>query len=345
MQAKTLGQLAEHVGGTVFGDTNIEISSAATLGQAGSGAISFLSNVKYINQLETTKASAVIVNKKAKSSASLLIAEDPYFAFRQIVVLLYGQRKHKKTGLSEKASISSSAKIGKDCHIADFTTISDNVKIGDRCVIYPGVFVGEETVIGDDCILYANVVIYDRCTIGNRVSIHANATVGEDGFGYATHNYEHHKIPHIGTVIIEDDVEIGSGCGIERGTINETIIGKGSKLGDMVAIGHGTKVGPHCLFVAQVGISGSTTIGHHCVAGGQVGIAGHLNIGDGVMVGGQSGITNNIKDGEILLGTPAIDATRAKRSWMILPKLPQMRTDINKLKKRIAELEAEQKSK
>jgi UDP-3-O-[3-hydroxymyristoyl] glucosamine N-acyltransferase len=336
---KTLGELAKHVGGEVVGEPAIKIKAASTLEQAGEGDITFLANRKYVNMLETTGASAVVVGHKVKSSAALLIAQDPYFAFREIVVLLHGYRKHKKTGVSKKASIAPLAKIGRDCDIADFVTISDNVKIGDRCVLYPGVFVGEDTQIGDDCILYPNVVIYNNCVIGNRVIIQANATVGEDGYGFATHNGQHYKIPHIGRAVIEDDAEIGSGCGIERGTLDDTVIGKGAKLGDLVAIGHGTKVGPYCLLVAQVGISGSTTLGHHCVVGGQTGIAGHITIGNQVMIGAQAGVTKNIEDGAIILGAPAIDAGKAKRAYTLIAELPTMNKDIRKLQKKLEELE------
>ncbi|MHC4395407.1 MAG: UDP-3-O-(3-hydroxymyristoyl)glucosamine N-acyltransferase [Planctomycetota bacterium] len=339
MPAKTLGELAEHVGGKVCGDAGIIIKSASTLKQAGPGDISFLSNHKYVNLLQTTKAGAVVVGKETEASAALLIADDPYYAFRQIVVLLYGHREHKKAGISSKASIAKTAVLGKDCHIDDFVTVSDNVKIGDRCVFYPGVFVGSETEIGDDCILYSNVVVYDNCRLGNKVIIQANATIGEDGYGFATHEGEHHKIPHIGTTIIEDDVEIGAGCGIERGTLDETIIGKGSKLGDLVAIGHGTKVGPYSLLVAQVGIAGSTTLGHHCVVGGQAGIVGHINIGNMVKIGAQSGVINDVPDGKVIFGAPAIDANKAKRAYSLIESLPQIRQSIRRLEKRLEELE------
>jgi len=339
MQSKTLGQLADFVGGKVSGDANIIIKSAATLEKAGDGDISFLSNRKYVNMVETTKASAVIVSKECKSQASLLIAEDPYFALMQIVVLLHGHREHPVVGISQKASVSETARVGKDCQINDFVVVSDNCKIGDRCVLYPGVFVGQGTEIGDDCILYPNTVVYDKCKIGNRVIIQANTTVGEDGFGFATHNGQHHKIPQIGIVIIEDDVEIGSGCEIERGALDETIIGKGCKIGDMVAIGHGAKVGPYCLLVPKVGIAGSTTLGHHCIVGGQVGIAGHIKIGNCVMIGAQSGVNNNIEDGKIVLGSPAIEAGKAKRVYAVMPHLPEMKQKIRKLEKKMEKIE------
>ena len=337
MQNKTLAELAEHVGGKIIGDPNIEITAATTLDCAGPGDITFLSNIKYTNQVQTTKASAVITSEEAKSSAALLIADDPYFAFREIVVLLHGHRKHPQTGISKKASIAKTAKIGSDCQIADFVTISENASIGDRCVFYPGVFVGPETQIGDDCILYPNAVVYDKCKIGSRVIIQANATVGEDGYGFATHKGQHHKIPHVGSVILEDDVEIGSGCGIERGTLDDTIIGKGAKLGDLVAIGHGTKVGAGCLLVAQVGVAGSTTLGNYCVLGGQVGVAGHIKIGNQVRIAAQSGVGNDVEDGKEIFGSPAIDANKAKRAYLLIQHLPEMRKAIRKLEKSLME--------
>lgn len=338
-QAKTLGELAEYVGGRVVGDSNVVINSASTLGRAGEGEISFLANTKYEKQIQTTKASAVIVGKETPNvSVPLLIAEDPYYAFMQIMVLLHGYRKHKKTGISPRAIISDSAKIGADCHINDFATISDDAKIGSGCVIYPGVFIGQGTHLGNDCIIYPNVVIYEGCKIGNRVIINANSVIGDDGFGYATHKGMHHKMPQIGAVVIEDDVEIGACCGIERGTLGDTIIGQGSKLGDLVAIGHGTKIGTHCLVVAQVGIAGSTTLGHHCVVGGQVGIVGHINIGNNVTIGAQAGVINSIPDGKVVVGAPAIEADQGKRAYSMIQHLPEMRQSIRNLENQIEQI-------
>jgi UDP-3-O-[3-hydroxymyristoyl] glucosamine N-acyltransferase len=339
METKTLGELAQYVGGRVRGDANVKIRSAATLGRAGEGDISFLTNEKYEKQLLTTKASAVIVGKDTiAASAPLLVAEDPYYAFMQIMVLLHGHRRHKKVGISPKAVISDSAKVGSGCHIHEFATIADGAKVGDGCVIYPCVYIGENVQIGNDCILYPNAVIYESCRIGNRVIINSNATVGEDGFGFASHNGVHHKIPQIGCVVIEDDVEIGAGCGIERGTLNDTIIGQGSKLGDLVAIGHGTKVGPHCLLVAQVGIAGSTTLGHHCIVGGQAGIVGHITIGNNVAIGAQAGVINSVADGKVVLGAPAIDANQGKRAYGMIQYLPEMRQSIRDLQTQIERL-------
>ena len=325
MQERTLGELAEYVSGRVCGDPNVMIKSASTLGRADVGDISFLTNRKYEKQLRTTKASAVIVGKETPAaSVPLLIADDPYYAFMQVMVLLHGHRKHKKVGISPKASISDTAKIGVDCHIHDFATIADDARIKDGCIIYPGVYIGRDVQIGNDSIIYPNVAVYDGCKIGNRVIINANSTIGEDGFSYATYKGVHHKIPQTGTVILEDDVEIGTCCGIQRGTLSDTIIGQGSKLGDMVTIGHGTRIGPHCLLVAQVGIAGSTNIGHNCTIGGQVGIVGHINIGNNVTIAAQAGVINNIPDNQVVLGAPAIEANMGRRAYSMIQYLPEM---------------------
>jgi len=182
------------------------------------------------------------------------------------------------------------------------------------------------------------VAIYDGCKIGNRVIINANTTIGEDGFGYASHKGLHHKIPQIGTVIIEDDVEIGVCCGIERGTLGDTIIGQGSKLGDLIAIGHGTKIGAHCLLIAQVGVAGSTTLGHHCIIGGQVGIVGHITIGNNVTIAAKAGVINNIPDGKVVLGAPAIEAGQGRRAYGMIQHLPEMRQNIRNLQSQIGQL-------
>jgi UDP-3-O-[3-hydroxymyristoyl] glucosamine N-acyltransferase len=256
----------------------------------------------------------------------------------QIMVLLHGHRKHKKVGVSPHASISDSAKVGADCHIHDFATIADDAKIGDGCIIYPCAYIGAGVQIGNDTIIYSNVTIYDGCKIGNRVIINANSTIGEDGFGYASHDGAHHKIPQLGSVVIEDDVEIGTSCGIERGTLGDTVIGQGSKLGDLVTIGHGTRIGPHCLLVAQVGIAGSTSLGHHCIIGGQVGIVGHINIGNNVTIAAQAGVINDIPDGQTVLGAPAIEVSQGKRAYGAIQYLPEMRQNIRNLQMQIGQL-------
>ncbi|HOL30614.1 MAG TPA: UDP-3-O-(3-hydroxymyristoyl)glucosamine N-acyltransferase [Anaerohalosphaeraceae bacterium] len=344
MSPKTIQEIAEHVGGRVIGQGDVLISSAATLDNAGPGQITFLSNPKYTSRVKTTQAAGILVSKQVETDASQILVEDPYYAFMQAVVLLHGHRRHPQTGISEQASIASSAHIGSNCNIHAFAVICENAVIGNNCQIYSGVFIGPNAVIGNDCVLYPNAVIYDGCRLGNRVIVQSNASIGQDGFGFATHKGQHHKIPQIGIVILEDDVEIGSGCVVERGTLDDTVIGKGSKLGDLVAIGHGTKIGPHCLLVPQAGVAGSAELGHHCVLGGQVGVVGHIKVGNMVKIGAKAGVINDVPDGATLVGTPAIDANTAKRAYALIETLPQMRQKLRQLEKQIEGLTGGPKS-
>src|SRR4051812_28487689 len=234
----TLGELAKRIGAEVGGDASLRVESCATLEDAVAGQVSFLSNPKYAGLIETTKASAVIVGPHVKSGhVALLKAKDPYYAFAQAVVTLHGHRVHPHSGIHPKAHVDPTATVG------------------EGTVIYPGCFVGPRAKVGRDCILYPNAVVYDDCVLGDRVTLHAGCVIGVDGFGYATHRGEHHKIPQTGIVVLEDDVELGANCTIQRATLGSTVIGKGSKFGDLVDIGHGTKIGAHALFVGLVGIA------------------------------------------------------------------------------------------
>jgi UDP-3-O-[3-hydroxymyristoyl] glucosamine N-acyltransferase len=340
MQGFTLASLAEDVGGSVVGDGGIIIHSAAPMGTAGEGDITFLSNRKYRNFLLETTASAVIVSKQEKTSAKAqIIADDPYYAFCRILEKIFGHRQHRPAGISDNAVIAESAKIGNDCVIYDYVVIEEDAQIGDNVVIYPGVFIGKGTKVGSDCIFYPNSAIFEDCTIGSRVIIQANASVGQDGFGFATYAGEHHKIPHIKSVILEDDVEIGANASIERGSLQDTVIGSGAKIGDSVVIGHGAKIGRGCLLVPQVGIAGSAELGQYCVIGGQAAVVGHIKVGNMVMAAGQAAIINDIEDGKIVAGSPAIDGGLAKRAYSMIGTLPQMKRTIKELSKRIEELE------
>ena len=338
MQRKTVKDIAEHIGGRILGSDSVEISAASTLDSAGPGQITFLSNPKYASKVQATRAAAVLVSVPVTTSAVQIVTEDPYYAFMQVVVLLHGHREHPAVGISANAAIASSARIGQGTQVSAFVSIGDNAVIGQHCYLYPGVFVGPNVEIGDDCIIYPNAVIYDGCQIGRRVIIQSNASVGQDGFGFATHHGEHHKIPQIGRVVLEDDVEIGAGCAIERGTLEDTVIGKGSKIGDAVAIGHGARIGPHCLLVPQVGIAGSATLGHHCVLGGQAGVVGHIKIGNLVKIGAKAGVIGDVPDGATIVGTPAIDAGKARRAYSLIEYLPEMKKKIKDLERKVGKL-------
>jgi len=319
--ATTLKQLAERIGAELVGDGNVLVESASTLEDATAGQVSFLSNPKYEKQLETTNASAVIVGPGVSSSRlTLLKAKDPYYAFAQAVVMLHGYRKHPHEGVSPAAHIDPSATIG------------------EGTVVYPGVYVGPNTKIGRDCILYPNVVVYEGCVIGDRVILHANCTIGQDGYGFATHQGVHHKIPQIGNVVIEDDAEIGAGSTVDRAALGSTVVGKGSKLGALVTLGHNVKLGPHALVVAQCGVAGSTTFGHHVTMAGQVGVAGHLKVGDNVVIGAQAGIVNNVPDQSTMLGSPAMPISHARRVAAVFVQLPELSQRVKHLEQQVEEL-------
>ena len=317
----TLKQLADRIEAEPVGNVDLVIHSAHTLEEAGPGQVSFLANPKYLKQLETTRASAVIVAPQITSERlALLKAKDPYYAFSKAVVALHGFRKHPHEG------------------IHPHTHIDPTATVGEGCVFYPGVFVGPRARVGRDCVFFPNVVIYDDVVIGDRVTIHANACIGQDGFGYATHKGVHHKIPQVGNVIVEDDCEIGACCTIERAAMGSTVVGRGTKMGDAVTIGHGAKVGPHGLLVSQVGIAGSVTIGHHVTLAGQVGVAGHLTIGDNVVAAAQSGIIGSIPDQTAVMGFPAMPISQARRVFATLRNLPELQDRIRKLEGQVEEL-------
>jgi UDP-3-O-[3-hydroxymyristoyl] glucosamine N-acyltransferase len=316
-----LKELSDAIEAELIGDAEAAVHSASTLEDAGPGQVSFLSNPKYEKQLESTQATAVIVSPTITADrVTLLRAKDPYYAFARAIELLHGHRKHPHAGVSPAAHVDPTATIG------------------ENTIVYPGVYVGPHARIGRDCILYPNAVVYDYCVIGDRVIIHANATIGSDGYGFATHNGVHHKIPQVGYVILEDDVEIGPNTAVDRAALGSTVIGAGSKLGGLITIGHNVKLGPHALIVAQCGISGSVSIGHHATMAGQVGIAGHLKIGDNVTVGAQAGIINNVPDQSTLLGSPAMPISQARRVAVVFVQLPELSQRVKHLEQLVEEL-------
>lgn len=320
-----LSELAGKIEAELIGDGGIDVTAVASLESAAPGQVSFLANAKYIRQLETTGASAVIVGKNVRvDRVPLLVTRDPYLAFSKAIIALHGHRKHPFAGVHPKASVEPTAAVG------------------EGTVVYPGAYLGARCKVGRDCILYPNVVVYDDCIIGDRCIIHGGAVIGADGYGFATSEGVHHKIPQIGNVIIEDDVEIGPGVTISRAALESTVIGKGTKIDQQVVIGHNVKIGPHCLIVAQVAIAGSTTVGHHTTLAGQVGVAGHLKIGDKVTVGAQSGVMHDLEEPGIYAGTPAMPFAHARRVYSIFSELPDLQRRIKELEARVEELTAEE---
>lgn len=340
--AMTTAELAEKINATVHGDASVKITACAALDEAGPSDLSFLTNRKYAGRLAESKAGAVVLSAEdAKSidGRTVLIAEDAYFAFREAIVLLHGFRQQPAASISELAQINASATLGSNVHVGPFVVIEAEAVVGDNCVLYPHTYVGTGATVGSDCILYPNVTIYDRCILGHRVTLHAGCSIGQDGFGYATHQGAHHKIPQTGIARIEDDVEMGANCSVDRATLGETVVAAGSKFSNSVTIGHGTKVGRHNLFVAQVGLAGSVQTGDYVAMGGQVGVAGHLKIGRQVQIAATSGVMQDVPDNVQVGGTPAVPLGEAFRVHVATQRLPEMVTQFKKLQKRVAELE------
>lgn len=344
MSDMTLSALAERVGGKLTGDPDRVVTGAAPLDAAGPDDVSFLANTRYERHMAGTSAAAVIVAEDyAGPGESLIRCADPYYAFREAMVALYGFRRPEFEGVDERANVAPSAELGDGVRIAPFVTVSTGARIGPGTTLYPGVYVGPRCTIGRDCTLYPNVVLYDGCELGERVTIHAGSSIGHDGFGYATHAGDdgvvrHEKIPHAGRVVLEDDVEIGACCTIDRATMGPTIVGAGTKFSNLVAIGHGTRMGRHCLMVAQSGIAGSVIVGDYCVFAGQCGVVGHIRIGDGVKVGAQSGVVDDVPDGLEMLGAPARPIAEARKAVLAVQRLPELRNTVKRLSRQVRQL-------
>lgn len=324
----------------VEGDGACEVSSVATLEEATPGQLSFLSNPKYEAYLETTNASAVLVRPDVATNrhVSLLRTPDPYAAVTAAIVRLHGYRSHPQWGVSPQAAISPEARIGANANIAPGVYIDAGAEIGDNATFYPGVYVARGTRIGRNVTLFPNVVIYENCVLGNNVTVHAGTVIGEDGLGYAPVKEKWVKIPQIGNVIIGDDVELGPNCTIDRATLGSTVIGSGTKFSNLVAIGHGTKVGDDCLFVAQVGLAGSVTVGRHVTIAGQAGVVGHITIGDNAVIGAKAGVSNSIEPGATVLGQPAVPITECRRQIAVMQQLPKLKNEIKRMRRELDRL-------
>ena len=341
----TAQQIAEFLKGDIDGNPEVKVNNVSKIEEGKPGTISFLANLKYSKYIYTTKSSIVLVNKdfKPESSiaATLIRVEDAYQLFASLLDL-YVQQIEVKSGIEKLSFIDDTATLGKDIYVGAFAYIGKNVKLGDNVKIYPHSYVGDNVVIGDNTTINSGVNIYRDCKIGSYCTIHSGAIIGADGFGFAPKAHDDYKkIQQIGNVVLEDNVEIGSNTTIDRATMGSTIIKHGVKLDNLIQIGHNVVIGEHTVMAAQSGISGSTKIGRDCMIGGQVGMAGHLTIGNEVKIGAQAGIASSIKDGEILLGSPAFNIRDFQRSSVYFKKLPQLNNKIAELEKDIAELKAE----
>lgn len=345
MESITLKQLCDFLeqqglSCRIVGNADQEIHAVNTLEDATSGQISFLNNPKYEKMLATTKASIVIVGEQieAPQHLTLIRTADPYAALCAAIVRVHGYRRHPKWGVSPKAQIAPSAVVGQNANIGANVIIDEDVVIGRDATLYPSCYIARGCRLGDGVTFYPNVTVYDDSIIGHRVTLHAGTVIGEDGLGYAPVGRQWVKIPQVGQVVIADDVEIGANCAIDRATLGKTVIGAGTKFSNLVTIGHGTKIGPNCLLVAQVGIAGSVNVGEHVTMAGQAGVVGHVNIGDNATIGAQAGVTHDVQAGITVLGAPAYPIADTKRQLVAAKRLPEMREQLKELIEKVAKL-------
>ena len=339
----TAKQIADFIGGHVEGNENAAVHTFAKIEEGQQGAISFLSNSKYTHYIYETESTIVLVNDdlvlEHEVKPTLIRVKNAYEAVAKLLQL-YASMQPKKTGIDPQAFVSPKATIGENVYIGAFACIGDNAVIGDNTQIYPHTVIGDGVKIGKGCLLYPNITIYQGCQLGDNVIIHAGSVIGADGFGFAPNVDGYEKIPQIGIVVIEDNVEIGANTCIDRSTMGQTTIHKGVKLDNLIQVAHNVEIGENTVMSAQVGIAGSTRVGSWCMFGGQVGLAGHITIGDHVNLGAQSGVPSSLKSNQTLIGTPPMEPTPYFKSQAIFRRLPDMYKELHELRKEIEELKA-----
>ena len=337
--------IAELVGGTIVGNPQASVSDFAKIEEGRPGCISFLANEKYEHYIYTTESSIVLVNDsfipKQEIKATLIKVANAREAVASLINI-YDSMKPKPKGIDSLAYVDPTATIGKDVYLGPFVCIGPKAVIGDGCILHPHATVGAKASIGENTVMYSGSVVYHDCKVGARCILHANSVIGADGFGFEPTSQGYKKIAQIGIAVLEDDVEIGANSCVDRAVMGETIIHHGTKIDNLVQIGHNCEVGSHTVMSAQVGVAGSTKIGEWCMFGGQVGIAGHATIADGTQAGAQSGIPNSVKKpNQQLMGTPAIEPRTWWKAQAVVKQLPDMWSSMNRMKKEIEELKAQ----
>ncbi|WP_124641168.1 UDP-3-O-(3-hydroxymyristoyl)glucosamine N-acyltransferase [Amniculibacterium aquaticum] len=331
----TASQIAGFINGKIIGDDNAVITGVSPIEGGESGHLSFVAQERFSHFLENTKCSVLIVSenliqKDKHYPATIIAVEDAYLSF-QILMNLYQQMQGRRTGVESGSFFHPSSELGENVYVGAFTYVSEKAKIGDGSQIYPQVYIGKNVKIGKNCIIYSGARIYDYCVLGDNCIIHSNTVIGSDGFGFQPTKDGFQKIPQLGNVVLENDVEIGSNCSIDRGTIGSTVIGRGTKIDNLIQIAHNVKIGKNNVIAAQAGIAGSTVIGDWNQIGGQVGVVGHIKIGNQVKIQAQSGVNNSVKDGDVLYGSPAISASDYRRNYVHFRNLTEIVKRINQL--------------
>ncbi|MBN3038297.1 MAG: UDP-3-O-(3-hydroxymyristoyl)glucosamine N-acyltransferase [Candidatus Omnitrophica bacterium] len=335
---KTLAELADLLDGEVVGDGSLAIRGVSGIKEAKEGDIAFIANSKYFSLMEKTRASAIITSKDVHDAPKPIVrTENPSLAFAKVVSMFSPNQVSRPKGIHPTAVVGENVKLGKNVALQAYCVIEDNASIGDETILYAGVYVGQHARIGKKCIVYPHVSIRERVIIGNRVIIHNGTVVGSDGFGFANVKGAHHKIPQIGTVVVEDDVEIGANVTIDRARFDKTLIGRGTKIDNLVQIAHNVLIGENSIIVAQAGISGSTVIEKNVTLAGQAGLVGHITIGEGAVVAAQAGVTKSIPPRTCVSGYPAKPHNVAKRINAHVQKLPELFKKVTELEKKINE--------
>lgn len=338
----TAEQIAAFLGGEIIGDATVSVSNLAKIEEGTPGTLTFLSNPLYTQYIYTTQASIALVRRDFEPekpvTPTLIKVDDPYTCLTRLLELVE-QARGEKSGIEEPSHIALSAQVADDVFVGAFSYIGERAVVGSGCKIYPQVYIGDDVVIGNNVILYPGVKVYHGCRIGDNCIVHAGAVIGSDGFGFAPQpDGSYKKIPQIGVVILEDDVELGANTTIDRATMGATIIRRGVKLDNLVQIAHNVEVGTNTVMAAQVGVAGSTKIGEQCMFGGQVGIAGHRHVGNRVIVGAQSGIPNDVKDNMEIMGYPAVPKVEFARQTVHIKRLAQLNQTVKELQQQINEL-------
>ena len=340
MKKLSATQVAELTGGTVINESNIEVNSVSSLKLAGPEQLSFLGNNKYIPQVKSSKAGIILIpsDYEPEDDKCYVVCENASAAFSVIVETFAPDPISFPPGIHPDASVADDAVVGENCHIGANAVIESKAVIGSGTVIAAGSVVGHEAKIGENCHLHPNVTIRERCIVGNRCIIHSNTAIGSDGFGFIPGKDGHKKIPQVGIVVLEDDVEIGSSVCVDRARFGVTRIGQGTKIDNLVQIAHNVEVGAHCFIVSQAGIAGSTSIGNFVIMAAQAGIAGHLDVGDGVVMAGRAGVTKDIEPGSKIFGFPAVPKREFIKQGLTYKKVERLENELAELKKQLEEL-------
>jgi UDP-3-O-[3-hydroxymyristoyl] glucosamine N-acyltransferase len=335
-----LGDIGQAVKGQVIGPAETMLSGVASLEDAQAGHLAFVEGDRFVPAAKASRAAAFVVGKPLPElSQPQLVVANPKYAFA-VIAQRFFTAPYRPRGIAEPVARGQDVSIGPDVSIWPFVTLGDRVRIGARVTLYPGVFVGDDSTVGDDSVLYPNVTVREGCQLGARVVVHSGTVIGSDGFGYAQHQGRHHKIPQMGSVVIEDDVELGANVTVDRATFGRTLIKRGTKVDNLVQIAHNVSIGEDSILVAQVGIAGSTSVGHHVMIGGQAGLTDHIQVGDGVMIAARSGVNRSLASGQIMSGAPVMPHETAIKVQAVIPRLPELRRQVRELEQRVKSLEA-----